>query len=60
MLPTVRPSVVPTGHSSAVPTKDSSTDEEKCCKPSDQPSDAARREECSGLDEKSLTTFVSL
>ena len=28
-----------------------------CCKPSDQPRDAARREECSGLDEKSLTTF---
>ncbi len=28
-----------------------------CCKPSDQPRDAARREECSDLDEKSLTTF---
>jgi len=28
-----------------------------CCKPSDQPRDAAQREECSGLDEKSLTTF---
>ena len=31
-----------------------------CCKPSDQPRDAARREECSDLDEKSLTAFVSL
>ena len=31
--------------------------EQVCCKPSDQPRDAARREECSGLDEKSLTTF---
>ena len=29
----------------------------KCCKPSDQPRDAAQREECSDLDEKSLTTF---
>ena len=29
-----------------------------CCKPSDQSRDAARREECSDLDEKSLTTFV--
>jgi hypothetical protein len=29
----------------------------KCCKPSVQPRDAARREECSDLDEKSLTTF---
>ena len=29
-----------------------------CPKPSDQPRDAARREECSDLDEKSLTTFV--
>ena len=28
-----------------------------CCKPSDQPRDTARREECSDLDEKSLTTF---
>jgi len=28
-----------------------------CCKPSDQPRDAARREECSDLDKKSLTTF---
>ena len=28
-----------------------------CPKPSDQPRDAARREECSDLDEKSLTTF---
>ncbi len=28
-----------------------------CCKPSDQPRDAARWEECSSLDEKSLTTF---
>jgi hypothetical protein len=28
-----------------------------CPKPSDQPRDAARREECSKLDEKSLTTF---
>jgi hypothetical protein len=28
-----------------------------CCKPSDQPRDTARWEECSGLDEKSLTTF---
>ncbi len=28
-----------------------------CCKPSDQPRDAAQREECSDLDEKSLTTF---
>ena len=31
-----------------------------CPKPSDQPRDAARREECSDLDEKSLTTFCSL
>jgi len=29
-----------------------------CCKPSDQPRDAARREECSDRDEKSLNTFV--
>ena len=29
-----------------------------CPKPSDQPRDAARREECSDLEEKSLTTFV--
>ncbi len=29
-----------------------------CCKPSDQPRDAARQEECSDLDEKSVTTFV--
>ncbi len=29
----------------------------QCPKPSDQPRDAARREECSDLDEKSLTTF---
>jgi hypothetical protein len=28
-----------------------------CPKPSDQPRDAARQEECSDLDEKSLTTF---
>jgi hypothetical protein len=28
-----------------------------CCKPSVQPRDAAQREECSDLDEKSLTTF---
>jgi len=28
-----------------------------CCKPSDQPRDAARREECSSLDEMSFTTF---
>jgi len=28
-----------------------------CCKPSAQPRDAARREECSSLDEKSFTTF---
>ena len=28
-----------------------------CCKPSDQPRDAARQEECLDLDEKSLTTF---
>ena len=28
-----------------------------CCKPSNQPRDAARREECSNLDEKSLTIF---
>ncbi len=28
-----------------------------CCKPSDRPRDTARREEFSGLDEKSLTTF---
>jgi hypothetical protein len=28
-----------------------------CCKPSDQPRDAARQEEWSDLDEKSLTTF---
>jgi len=28
-----------------------------CCKPSDQPRNAARWEECSDLDEKSLTTF---
>jgi len=28
-----------------------------CCKPSDQPRDAARWEECLDLDEKSLTTF---
>jgi hypothetical protein len=28
-----------------------------CCKPSDQPRDAARREKCSDLDEKSVTTF---
>ncbi len=28
-----------------------------CPKPSDQPRDAARREECLDLDEKSLTTF---
>ncbi len=28
------------------------------CRPPDQPRDAARREECSDLDEKSLTTFV--
>ncbi len=28
------------------------------CKPSDQPRDAAQREECSDLGEKSLTTFV--
>ncbi len=32
----------------------------KCPKPSDQPRDAARREECSDLDEKSLTTFCML
>jgi hypothetical protein len=31
-----------------------------CSKPFDQPRDAARREECSDLDEKSLTTFMSL
>ena len=31
-----------------------------CPKPSDQPRDAARREECSDLDEKSLTTFSLL
>ena len=31
-----------------------------CCKPSDQPRDAVQREECSDLDEKSLTTFVLL
>ena len=31
---------------------------EACCKPSDQPRDAARREECSDLDEKSLILFV--
>ncbi len=31
-----------------------------CPNPSDQPRDAARREECSDLDEKSLTTFCSL
>jgi len=31
--------------------------ESNCCKPSDQPRDAARREECSDRDEKSLTTF---
>ncbi len=30
---------------------------EACPKPSDQPRDAARGEECSDLDEKSLTTF---
>jgi len=29
----------------------------RCCMPSDQPRDAARREECSDPDEKSLTTF---
>ncbi len=28
-----------------------------CLRPSDQPRDAARQEECSDLDEKSLTTF---
>jgi len=28
-----------------------------CCKPFDQPRDAAWQEECSDLDEKSLTTF---
>ncbi len=28
-----------------------------CPRPSDQPRDAARREECSDLDEKSLPTF---
>jgi hypothetical protein len=33
---------------------------EGCPKPSDQPRDAARREECSDLDEKSLTTFCRL
>jgi hypothetical protein len=31
-----------------------------CPKPSDQPRDAARREECLDLDEKSLTTFCLL
>ncbi len=31
-----------------------------CPKPSDQPRDAARREECSQLDEESLTTFLFL
>ena len=31
-----------------------------CSKPFNQPRDAAQREECSDLDEKSLTTFVSL
>ena len=31
-----------------------------CPKPSSQPRDAARREECSQLDEKSLTTFLLL
>jgi hypothetical protein len=31
-----------------------------CCKPSDQPGDAARREECSGLDEKEFNYFLSL
>jgi hypothetical protein len=30
----------------------------RCPKPSSQPRDAARREECSQLDEKSLTTFL--
>jgi hypothetical protein len=33
------------------------TKEMDCPKPSDQPRDAARREECSDLEEKSLTTF---
>ncbi len=33
---------------------------ELCPKPSSQPRDAARREECSQLDEKSLTTFLLL
>ena len=28
-----------------------------CCKPSDQPRDAAQREECSDLDEKSFNYF---
>ncbi len=32
----------------------------RCPKPSVQPRDAARWEECSQLDEKSLTTFLSL
>jgi len=32
----------------------------ECCRPSDQPRDAARREECLDLDEKSLTTFMLL
>ena len=31
-----------------------------CSKPFDQPRDAARREECLDLDEKSLTTFMEL
>ncbi len=31
-----------------------------CPKPSVQPRDAARQEECSQLDEESLTTFLSL
>ncbi len=31
-----------------------------CPKPSSQPRDAARREECLQLDEKSLTTFLLL
>jgi hypothetical protein len=36
---------------------DGTTRMERCPKPSDQPRDPARREECSDLDEKSLTTF---
>jgi hypothetical protein len=50
-----------TSTSSGIPTMASNGNNKvpggACCKPSDQPRDAARWEEYSGLDENSLTTI---